>query len=194
MAKIKCCGMTNLDDCRRAEDLGVDFIGFVFYKKSKRWVSPGTVRRILGKMEGNVLTVGVFVEENDREIEEIMGHCGLDFAQVYRKSTLHKAIRGFRVADNLKEPIPDEGLCLFDSYSDGFGGSGKAFDLSILPREKSLLERSFIAGGINEHNVTDVLRLRPFGVDLVSSLEAAPGRKDAGRMERFIKTVRSFVI
>lgn len=194
MVKIKCCGMTNLDDCRRAEDLGADFIGFVFYKKSARWISPAAVRRIAVKLENRAFKVGVFVEENDREIAEIMDHCGLDFAQVYRRSSLRATIRAFRVSDRVGEPVPEEGLCLFDSYSEGFGGSGKTFDLSVLPRERSLLERSFIAGGIDEHNVAEVLRLKPFGIDLVSSLEASPGKKDTNKMEHFIRTVRSHAI
>jgi phosphoribosylanthranilate isomerase len=194
VVKIKCCGMTNLDDCKLAEDLGADLVGFVFYKKSKRWVSPVAVRRITGKLGKSISKVGVFVEEDDREIAEIMDHCGLDFAQVYRASALLATIRVFRVARKVSEPVPDEGLCLFDSAGDGFGGSGKPFDLTALPAERKLLERSFIAGGIDERNVTDVLRLKPYGVDLVSSLEANPGRKDPNKMERFIKTVRSFTL
>jgi phosphoribosylanthranilate isomerase len=194
MVKIKCCGMTNLDDCKQAEDLGADFIGFVFYKKSGRYISPAAVRRITRRLGKDIVKVGVFVEESDREIAGIMDHCGLDFAQVYRTSTLRATIRAFRVADRVSEPVPGEGLCLFDSHSDGFGGSGKPFDLSVLPAEKGLLERSFIAGGIDERNVAHVLRLKPFGVDLVSSLESNPGKKDPNKMEHFIETVRSFAI
>lgn len=194
MVKIKCCGMTNLEDCKCAEDLGVDFIGFVFYRKSRRFVAPATVRRITGMLRGKVRTVGVFVEEDDREIERIVDDCGLDFAQVYRPSLLPASIRAFRVAGTLADPIPPEGLCLFDSYSEGFGGSGQPLDLALLPKDGGLLGRAFIAGGIDEQNVGSVLRLEPFGIDLVSSLEARPGKKEPRKMERFVKTVRSLVI
>jgi phosphoribosylanthranilate isomerase len=199
MNKIKCCGMTNLEDCRAAEDLGVDFIGFVFYRKSTRFVAPATVRRIIGMLKGEVSCVGVFVDEDDREIAEILRYCGLDFAQVYRPSLLPALIRAFRIDSSvikgsMTDPIPDAGLCLFDSYSEGFGGSGQAFDLSFLPDDPGLLDRAFIAGGIDEKNVRDVLRLKPFGIDLVSSLEAYPGKKDLRAMERFVKTVRSFAL
>ena len=194
MVKIKCCGMTNLDDCKLAEALGVDFVGFVFYKKSTRRVTPGTVSRITERLGKEISTVGVFVEENDREIAQIVDDCGLDLAQVYRASTLRATIRAFRIADTILEPVPVEGLCLFDSYTEGFGGSGQPFDLSALPVDKALLGRAFIAGGIDEQNVHDALRLEPFGIDLVSSLEAYPGKKDQRKMERFIKTARSFVI
>jgi phosphoribosylanthranilate isomerase len=80
---------------------------------------------------------------------------------------------------------------LFDSFTDAIGGSGQAFPLDLVAGG-SFLDRAFIAGGINEHNVADVLRLKPFGVDLVSSLEAYPGKKDHARMERFVQIVRSF--
>jgi phosphoribosylanthranilate isomerase len=194
MVKIKCCGMTNLDDCRCADALGVDFIGFVFYKKSRRFARPETVRRITGMLRKEVSTVGVFVEENDREIERILDDCGLDFAQVYRASLLPATIRAFRINGRMIEPVPPQGLCLFDSYSEDIGGSGQPFDLALLPRQSGLLGRAFIAGGIDEQNVGSVLRLKPFGIDLVSSLEAHPGKKDRRKMERFVKTVRSFVI
>jgi phosphoribosylanthranilate isomerase len=192
MVKIKCCGMTNLDDCKLAEDLGIDFIGFVFYKKSKRRMTPTTVRRITEKLGKTVRTVGVFVEEKDREIGQILADCGLDLAQVYRDSTLPATIRAFRIAGSMVESAPAEGLCLFDSYTEAFGGSGQPFDLSALPADSELLGRSFIAGGIGEENVRDVLRLEPFGVDLVSSLEVCPGKKDRTKTERFVKIVRSF--
>jgi phosphoribosylanthranilate isomerase len=193
MVKIKCCGMTNLEDCKAAEALGVDFVGFVFYRKSRRFVGPETVRRITGMLGEKVSTVGVFVEEDDREIERILDDCGLDFAQVYRPSLLPSTIRAFRIGARMVDPLPSEGLCLFDSHTEGFGGSGQPFDLSVLPKDAGLLDRAFIAGGIDEQNVRHVLRLKPFGIDLVSSLEAHPGKKDPGKMERFVKIVRSFV-
>ncbi len=191
MVKIKCCGMTNLDDCKLAEELGVDFVGFVFYKRSTRWVRPGVVRQITRQLDEAICTVGVFVEENDREIEHILDYCRLDFAQVYRESALPNTIRAFRIGRALAEPIPAEGLCLFDSYSEGFGGSGMSFDHGLLPRERAVLGRSFIAGGLDAYNVEAALRLEPFGIDLVSSLEEYPGKKDPEKMERFVRTVRS---
>jgi phosphoribosylanthranilate isomerase len=190
VVKIKCCGMTNLDDCRMAEDLGVDFVGFVFYGKSKRCVTPAEVRRIAARLESGIRTVGVFVEEGDEEIAGILDYCGLHYAQVYRGSTLPRAIRAFRVAGRIDTPFPEEGLLLFDSDTTGFGGSGQSFDLGVLPGDRALLDRSFIAGGMDEHNVHRALRLRPFGVDAVSSLEAEPGKKDRRKMERFVKAAR----
>ena len=193
MVKIKFCGMTNLDDCKKAVELGVDYLGFVFYKKSSRYVmTPEGVRRIVERLDGGARTVGVFVEESDEQIAEFVDYCGLDLAQVYRPRASGDSIIAFRVAERLPEIPPGDGLILFDSYSEGFGGSGGSFDFGLL-EDCAALPRAFIAGGISEENVHEVLRLQPFGVDLVSSVEVYKGKKDHGKMERFIKTVRSFL-
>jgi phosphoribosylanthranilate isomerase len=192
MVRIKLCGMTNLDDCRKAVELGVDYVGFVFYKKSSRYVTPRRVKQIVQKLNGGIRTVGVFVEESDAQIAELVDYCGLDFAQVYRPASLPNAITAIRIAERLPEIPSGEGLVLFDTYTDGFGGSGRSFDFSVL-EGCAALARAFVAGGIGEHNVQNVLRLQPFGIDLVSSVETYRGKKDHGKMERFVKTVRSFV-
>ena len=193
MAKIKVCGMTNLEDCLKAQELAVDFVGFVFFRKSRRYVKPEKAREICGTLGRSVSTVGVFVEEGDDEIRGIVDYCGLDLAQVYGESALPRTIRAFRVAHALPPSLPQKGLVLFDSYSDGFGGSGRSFDISLLSG-RAFLDRAFIAGGITVENVRNVLCLKPFGVDLVSSLETYPGKKDHKKMERFVKTVRSFAL
>jgi phosphoribosylanthranilate isomerase len=192
MVRIKLCGMTNLDDCRKAVELGVDYVGFVFYKKSSRYVTPRRVKQIVQKLNGGIRTVGVFVEESDAQIAELVDYCGLDFAQVYRPASLPNAITAIRIAERLPEIPSGEGLVLFDTYTDGFGGAGRSFDFSLL-EGCAALARAFVAGGIGEHNVQNVLRLQPFGIDLVSSVETYRGKKDHGKMERFVKTVRSFV-
>ena len=191
MVRVKFCGMTNLDDCKKAADLSADFVGFVFYRKSRRYIAPGRTRRIIERLGGEVQTVGVFVEETDQEIEEIVDYCGLDFAQVYRESAVQKKITAYRVADHLPAS-PGEGLLLFDSYTEGYGGSGTSFHTGLL-ENCEVLNRSLIAGGIDELNVREILRLRPFGVDLVSSVEAYKGKKDHKKMEAFVNMVRGIV-
>jgi|WetSurMetagenome_2_1015567.scaffolds.fasta_scaffold52989_2 phosphoribosylanthranilate isomerase len=191
MVKVKMCGMTNLADCERAIDLAIDYVGFVFYSRSKRYISPGDARRIAREIGKRACKVGVFVEESDDEVEAVMDSCDLDFCQVYRRSAIKNRITVHRIGDKLTtEPAP-QGLILFDSYSDGFGGSGKPFDFGML-KGAPFLDRAFIAGGISEENVLDVLQLKPFGVDLASSVETYPGKKDHRKMEAFIKRVRSF--
>jgi phosphoribosylanthranilate isomerase len=189
---MKFCGMTNLDDCLAAMDLSVDLVGFVFYKRSPRYIMPGRVRKIVQGLGGRVKTVGVFVEEDDREIAEIMEHCGLDLAQVYRESQLSNTIYAYRIRDSLPAEL-SKGLVLFDRYSEGFGGSGQTFDFSLLDNCTEI-NRAFIAGGLNERNVESVLRFAPFGVDVASGVEAYPGKKDYRKMARFAEKVRGYLI
>jgi phosphoribosylanthranilate isomerase len=192
MVNIKICGMTNMDDCRAAYDLGVDFIGFVFYRKSRRYISPENVREIVDALEGGVKTVGVFVDESEREVKEIVDFCDLDFAQVYRPMAIDGKISVFRVQDSSPE-VESEGLVLFDSFTDAFGGSGIPFEYELL-RGHSALPRAFIAGGIDENNVSRVLALNPYGIDLVSSVEICPGAKDRKKMKNLVNKVRSFAL
>jgi phosphoribosylanthranilate isomerase len=192
MVKIKICGMTNLEDCLAAIDLGVDFIGFVFYKKSARYVSPEMVREITERIDGKAKTVGVFVDETEDGINELVDFCHLDFAQVYNKPSGDNRICVYRLKDRVPE-VTANGLILFDSYSEGFGGSGTPFDINLL-KDHSALGRAFIAGGIDEGNVHRALALKPFGIDLVSSVEKYKGKKDPLKMESLVKKVRSYQI
>jgi len=192
MVKIKICGMTNLEDCLAAVDLGVDFIGFVFYKKSARYVAPEKVREISENINGKTKTVGVFVEEAEDEIDRLVKFCHLDFAQTYNRVPGKNRICVYRIKDAVPEVVSD-GLVLFDSHSKGFGGSGMAFDINLL-KGRSALERAFIAGGIDEENVYRALALKPFGIDLVSAVESQKGKKDLFKMEHFVKKVRSYQI
>jgi phosphoribosylanthranilate isomerase len=191
MVKVKMCGMTNPADCEKAVDLGVDYVGFVFYSRSKRYISPEDARPVARKIGVRTCKVGVFVEESDGEVKTVMDSCDLDFCQVYRRSAIKNRITVYRIGDKLTSEPDPEGLILFDSYSDGFGGSGKPFDFGML-KGAPFLDRAFIAGGISEENVLDVLQLKPYGVDLVSAVEAYPGKKDHRKMEAFMKRVRSF--
>jgi phosphoribosylanthranilate isomerase len=189
--KVKFCGMTNLDDCLAAVDLGVDYLGFVFYKRSARYVTPHAAAAMTKRIAGRAKTVGVFVEETPEEVRGLLDLCGLDYAQVY---TRMKGITNTISVSRIKDTAPDAdegGLVLFDSYSEGFGGSGASFDIGLLEGHPALA-RAFIAGGIGEHNVCSALSLNPYGIDLVSSIEAEKGKKDRQKMKNLMNTVRSF--
>src|SRR5512145_3147979 len=177
MVKIKICGMTSLEDCLTAIDLGVDFVGFVFYKKSARYILPERVREISESIKGKVKTVGVFVEESDEEIDTLVDFCCLDFAQTYDRPNGPQGpnrICAYRIKDSLPEVVQN-GFVLFDSYSEGIGGSGISFNMDLI-KGHNALKRAFVAGGINEENVVHTLALNPFGIDLVSSVEKEKGR------------------
>jgi len=187
--KVKFCGMTNKEDVSAAVELGVNFIGFVFYERSKRFVTYEQVRKITEDINGSVKKVGVFVEQTDKEIEKAVEFCNLDYAQVYKSIAGVNTIRVYRIKDELPKDISN-GLILFDSYTKSIGGSGVSFDLDLLKRFKHK-NRLFVAGGVNIDNVALIADLNVFGVDLVSSIEAYPGKKDMKKMENFMKAVRN---
>ena len=192
MVNIKICGMTNREDCLTAIDLGVDFIGFVFYEESRRYVTPESVRTIVERLDGNIKTVGVFVKETEDQIKELMEFCKLDFAQVYNARSGPDRISVCRVSDTILD-VTEDGLVLFDNYSEGFGGSGISFDITLLKNHYAL-GRAFIAGGINEENIGSIMALKPFGVDLVSSVEKYKGKKDLLKMSYLVSKIRSYEI
>jgi len=188
--KIKFCGMTNLDDALAAVDLGVDFVGFVFYPKSKRFISYDKVKDIIKNINDSVKTVGVFVEQDEKEIKTAMEYCRLDYAQVYHDFQGFNSIRVYRVAGRLPA-VKSDGLILFDSYTKSVGGSGIAFDKSLI-KNVDYKNRLFIAGGIGINNIDEIVDIDPFAVDLVSSIEAYPGKKDIKKMKEFMKIVKGF--
>lgn len=192
MVNIKICGMTNWEDCQAAVDLGVNFIGFVFYRKSARYVAPEAARAMIERLDGTLKTVGVFVEGSEGDIDSVIKFCGLDYAQVYTGRAGPRRIPVYAV-DNYVPEVADDGLILFDSCSPGFGGSGTSFDAGLLTNHGAL-GRAFIAGGIREENVGDVLALNPFGVDFVSSIEKYKGKKDPFKMERLVNKIRGYEI
>ncbi|OSS41756.1 Phosphoribosylanthranilate isomerase [Desulfurella amilsii] len=186
---MKFCGMTNLEDVFYSLDLGVDFIGFVFYKKSPRFIKPQEVKNILKQLPKDTKSVGVFIEENENEIISIMDYCGLKYAQVYNDLNIQSTIRAYRIKDTLPDKVYD-GLILLDSLTAQVGGSAQKFDWSIL-EDFCAIDRAFIAGGVSLDNIEAIAKHKPYGVDLVSSLESFPGKKDPVKMKNFIDKLRS---
>ncbi|WP_025209224.1 phosphoribosylanthranilate isomerase [Hippea sp. KM1] len=187
--KVKFCGMTNYEDVKASIELGVDFVGFVFYPKSKRFIDFESARQIVKRIKDKVKTVGIFVNQNEAQIKEAVEFVGLDYTQVYADIGLKNTIRVYRIKDSLPE-VKQEGLLLFDAYTEQIGGAAKSFNWEILKNFK-YKDRLFVAGGINAENVSRIKSLGVFGVDLVSGVEAYPGKKDISKMREFLEIVRS---
>ena len=158
MVKIKCCGMTNGTTARRRKTWASISLASSSTKRANVGDSED-VRRIARSLGPEISKVGVFVEEETLRSPRSW----IIASSTLPKSTGHRRFppdQGFsRVRESDRDP-PEAGLCLFDSYSEGFGGSGQSFDLSVLPESRSLLDRTFIAGGIDEQNVEQALRLK----------------------------------
>jgi phosphoribosylanthranilate isomerase len=203
--KIKTCGMTREADVRLAAALGVDAIGFIF-AESPRKVAPGVVQTLSKFLSPFVSTVGVFVDADPDYVRQIATTCSLDWVQLhgeespsYCRNLGLNILKAIRVKD--RESIENmatykdcvRGFVL-DTYVKGQkGGTGKTFDWS-LAREAKRWGPVILAGGLTPHEVQKaVTEVAPYGLDVNSGIESAPGIKDHDKMRRFVEEVRACV-
>jgi len=203
--KVKICGITNWADAQRAMNAGASLLGFNFYAKSPRYIAPAKARRIVRRLPQRVLAVGVFVNETEKKMLQIARSVGLDRLQLHgdespdtvaRLTRSLPVIKAFRAGDSFR---PTK-LAKFKRASaillDGFdrrrpGGTGKTFDWR-LARGAKRYARIFLAGGLTPENVGDAIRIvKPYAVDVCSSVEAKLGKKDPERIEALMRAVRA---
>ncbi len=204
MARVKICGITNEADALKAARLGAWAVGFIFYKKSPRFISPFKAKKIIESLPPFVTPVAVFVDQSFGAMRDIIKHTGIRVVQLHgnedsntcqrlRRDQL-KVIKVFRVGEDFN-PKNVEGYkadaYLFDTADkDKFGGTGKTFDWSLLGDIKSLNVPIIISGGLNNQNVIEVVNsLKPYAVDVNSGVEEGPGKKDAKKMKEFVDVV-----
>lgn len=199
--RIKICGITTLADARYCAGAGVDYIGFVQYKQSPRYIPPGEAREIIEWLYGPE-SVGVFVNESASAINQAVADTGFHVAQVHGEmpaaemaSIECKTIRALSVSEQTStEDLRRE----MDGYRDAvdyflldtakaglYGGTGEPFDWEVA-RALTDAYPLFIAGGIDAGNVNQVVdTLHPFAIDLSSGVESAPGIKDFDKLAAF---------
>jgi phosphoribosylanthranilate isomerase len=200
MVKVKICGITNLDDALHAIECGADALGFNFYSKSSRFISPEDAREITRQL-GSVLKVGVFVNEHVDAIAETVRIAGLDAVQLHGDESPAlvrelgerascEVIKAFRVSPDFSAKSVFEygaNTILLDGFSlDAHGGTGETFDWGIAKQLSSSI-KLYLAGGLSGDNVRQaILDVSPYAVDACSLLESAPGKKDPQKVRRFI--------
>jgi phosphoribosylanthranilate isomerase len=195
---VKVCGITSLDDARAAIDAGAEALGFNFYPKSPRYLTPRQAADITARIPAEILKVGVFVNEAPETLEAIAREAGLDVVQLHGDETPGqvpqnlRVWKAFRVNDqfslDLLDAFPAEAF-LLDTPTSLYGGSGHTFDWT---RARGASRRILLAGGLDESNVRDAIATaQPWGVDACSRLESSPGIKDHSRMARFIAAAHS---
>ncbi|MEX5746893.1 phosphoribosylanthranilate isomerase [Massilia sp. X63] len=211
--RIKICGITREEDLRAAVQSGADALGFVFYPKSPRYVTPAQAGELCKALPPFVSAVALFVNASLEEARAVAAHAPLSLIQFHGDETPAQCaelaaalqrpfVRAYRVRPDTS---PDELLeyertyraaspwfsgLLLDTWVDAYGGAGKVFDWSLVPKE--LAPRVVLSGGLNVQNATDaVVRVRPFAVDVSSGVEAQKGIKDARRIADFIGAVRA---
>ncbi len=207
MTWVKICGTTNLEDALLAVDAGADALGFVFYEKSPRCVTPEVVREIVRQLPPRVETVGVFVNETGEKMESIAEMTGLAAIQLhgdeYRNNTwpvtkrkMFAAIPARELVEGWWTNLPRnlEGILIDSGTAQQRGGTGKTFDWEETKASLMALGQSIpivIAGGLTPVNVVKAMAiLKPWGVDVVSGVELTPGKKDPEKVRAFVKAVR----
>jgi len=193
--RVKVCGITNVDDALAALEAGADALGFNFYAPSPRFVGPAAADIVVQLPEGTC-TVGVFVNASRQDIERVAGRVGLTALQFHGdedpefcRSWPQKIIKAVRVRDRSGAAVARAyavDFILADAYvEDRFGGTGRRIALEYL--EGFDRGRLILAGGLTPENVAHAVRaVHPFGVDVASGIERAPGKKDWDLMRRFI--------
>ncbi len=194
--------MTSIEDTLLAVNGGADAVGFIFYKKSPRYISAKTAKSIIATLPPFVETVGVFVNESVDRINRIADSCNLSAVQLHGdespafcKKIRRKVIKAVRVKG--KESF--KGMSsykvsafLLDTYSDQQqGGTGETFDWRLVSEGKKY-GPVILAGGLNPANVAHAIqKVKPYAVDVCSGVERIPGFKDPARLQAFIKAVKA---
>lgn len=212
---IKICGLTQLHDARTCAGLGADYLGFIQYPESPRYVEPAVAKEILSWVTGPEVAapqpVGVFVNENASAVINRCRDVGFRIAQLHGHESsedckmIHEAgipvIKAFQVVNDasseqlqaLIQPYTNAvDHILLDTHSTSlWGGTGESFNWRIA-REISSSNSTFLAGGISPNNVAEAVEtMRPFAIDVSSSVEEAPGIKDFHKLGALFDAVRA---
>ncbi|MEW5894718.1 MAG: phosphoribosylanthranilate isomerase [Candidatus Omnitrophota bacterium] len=205
MIRVKICGITNEKDALDAVKAGADAIGFIFYKKSPRYVGPFKAKKIIDILPPFVTPVGVFVDQTEGAVKEILRYSGIRAAQFHGKESPEycrrfkrdfTVIKAFRIEDRLDEDLLksyEVHAYLLDTFVEGVeGGTGQTFNWQLARSAKSMNVPIILSGGLNYNNVSEaVATVGPYAVDVSSGVEEGghPGKKLKRSMELFCQNV-----
>lgn len=200
--RLKMCGITRLEDARYCAAKGANYLGFIQYPESPRYIEPTSAAKIIEWVYGPA-PVGVFVNATADHVNRAADEAGFEIVQLHGEepafevASIERAvIKALRVHPETTEDALRRQFQEYEDVVDYFlldtfsrrqmGGTGKVFDWSIARSVASEYE-TFLAGGINASNVAEAVRVtRPFAIDVSSSVETAPGSKDFEKIDAFI--------
>ena len=207
MTLVKICGITNLDDALAAVDAGADLLGFNFWPRSPRYISPANAREITNQLPSSILKVGVFVNEELPSLLTIASEANLTAIQLHgdespdycRQLKQTFVIKALGAQDDLDLSAYAVDAIMLDTKDELLrGGTGRVFDWSLAQHpDKSVksVAKLFLAGGLSPENVAEAIAtVKPYAVDACSSLEETPGKKNHARMRAFVNAVRSVAL
>ena len=209
--RVKVCGMTELDQVRELDEMGVEFCGFIFYPKSPRYIFKRVPSTEIKKIKGKINKVGVFVNADPEEVLRVVDDCGLYLVQLHgdesprvceKISSYITTIKAFRLSneDNIlwkiREYYDAVDMFLFDTDGIGYGGTGIKFDWNRL-KGLNINKPFFLSGGISPDDYDKILDLRQdvvgkdlFSVDINSRFEISPGIKDIKLVNSFVNSIK----
>ena len=186
-----------------AVDAGCDALGFVFYKKSPRYIRPQDAKKIIRLLPKDIIKVGVFANAKEKDIKHTAKLCGLNLLQFHgnESAAFCKRFKGYKIIKSfrVREPIDEKKLLayrpfayLFDTYlKSKIGGTGKAFNWKLVRHINGLNRPVFLSGGLSERNVKQAIKaLGPDWVDVSSSVELRPGKKDQQKVREFVSAAK----
>jgi phosphoribosylanthranilate isomerase len=199
--KVKICGITNYEDAIAAADMGADMLGFNFYPKSPRYLTPDDAGKIIDRLPGFVDVVGLFVNDPFERIEQVIDQCRLDWIQLHGDEPPEfteqfnifnvRTIKAIRVKDKDDIKLAENyytDVILLDAFDPKkYGGTGLVFDWNIIG---NISKRVFLAGGITAENVAKAVNLGIYGIDVCSGIESKPGKKDHAKMRKLFDKIR----
>lgn len=196
--KIKLCGLTRPCDIEAVNELQPDYIGFVFAKKSRRYVSPEKAEELKAMLAPGIQAVGVFVNEEPERIVSLLEAGTIDVAQLHgqegereirrlRELTDHLLIQAFRIDTEQDVERANASTADYVLLDSGAGGTGTVFDWDLL---QTIRRPYFLAGGLDTENLGTVkAKLNPYGIDVSSGIET-DGYKDKEKMTAFVAAAR----
>ena len=201
--RVKYCGLTRVEDALHAAVIGVDAIGLVFYDKSPRSVSVDQAKLIVECLPAFVTTVGLFVNADPENVNRIAKAVNLDLLQFHGDESAAECerfdrpyVKAIRMReeldlDQLSGEFQNASGLLLDAYDKNlFGGTGKSFDWSMIPDQRSL--PIILAGGLSPENVGQAINdVHPYAVDVSGGIEASKGIKDKEKMNAFMRGINS---
>jgi phosphoribosylanthranilate isomerase len=201
--KVKICGITSVADGQAAAEAGADMIGLMFYERSPRHITLATGVDIARALPQFVVRVGVFVNQSEDLVLRAIAECGVSLLQFHGEEPPEfctqfgvMSMKAFRIRDaGSLVALPDyqTDAWLLDAFSpEAHGGTGAKFNWDLAIEAKKLGRPIFLAGGLTPENVAEaVRRVQPFGVDVSSGVESAPGKKDYAKVRAFIQAAKS---
>jgi phosphoribosylanthranilate isomerase len=204
MTKVKICGLTNQTDAIDAIELGADALGFIFIKESPRYISPNIVQEISQHVPPFVQLVGVFMDQEKAEIDEIINRCRIDLIQLHGNESpefcttmKRRVLKAFHIAEiGDMDAIPAykghiSAALLDTKVGNARGGTGQSFDWGIALQAQQFNIPLILAGGINTSNIKKAIQLvNPYAIDVSSGVEASPGKKDYNKLQAFIEAAK----